>query len=111
MKAAIPMLVFLLLLPAQVLAQENVCEPFDFRCMGKTVQQCNTIGNQWVDIGKCNTSCHNGQCDPELRTNWGFLITGIIALVIIAAIVQILWKKKRPPKPPQAPPKTFISMP
>ena len=111
MKKIMLTILFILLIPAPALAQESICEPLDLRCEGKTVQQCNTLGSQWVDIENCSISCSNGQCDPELRINWEFLIAGLIALVIIVIIVWILWKKKKSPKLPPVPThrKTFIS--
>lgn len=103
MKKTMLAILFLLLIPGPALAQEGICGPLDLRCEGKTVQQCNTLGSQWVDIENCNISCFNGQCDPELRINWEFLIAGLIALVIIVTTVRILWKKRRLPKPPPVP--------
>jgi hypothetical protein len=104
MKPLIPLLL-LLLIPAQALALDEICEPFDLRCEGSMVQQCNSFGTQWVSIENC-TSCSAGQCDPELRINWVLLIAGLSILVIIIIIVRILWKRKsRPPR------KIFISKP
>ena len=103
MKKTMLAILFLLLIPAPALAQEVICEPLDLKCEGKTVQQCNTLGSQWVDIENCNISCSNGRCDPELRINWVFLIAGLIALVIIVIIFSLLWKKKKSPKSPPVP--------
>lgn len=109
MKKIMLTILFLLLIPAPALAQENICEPLDLRCEDKTVQQCNTLGSQWVDIKNCSISCSDGQCDPELRINWEFLVAGLIALVIIVTAVRILWKKKKSPKslPVPTPPKNI----
>ncbi len=108
MKLIMPMLL-LLLFSTRALAQEGVCEPFDFRCIGKTVQQCNTLGTQWVDMQNCSTGCSGGRCDPELRVRWELLIGGLAALTVIFALVRVLWKRRKSPKPPE-PLKKFISV-
>ena len=82
----------------------SICNPGERRCSGMDLQQCAVLGDNWVTLQTCQTSCQDNTCAGEapsfgvIISDWGWLI--IVAVSSTIAGVAVMLRKKHQKKKP-----------
>jgi PGF-pre-PGF domain-containing protein len=82
------------------LPEDLVCDSFERRCEGLTVQECAADGMGWTDMEECGYACQDGRCVPapafpaEIVPIGG----GLLLLLLFLLLLRRRKRKKRPAK-------------
>jgi len=81
-------------------ATNRTCVPFDLRCDGNMLQECDNDGMEWVDVQVCEYMCSGTKCVKEGQQaaddagSW-WVITVFVAIVIILGTAAYYYETKR----------------
>ena len=62
---------------------EMICKPFEIRCKDSILEQCNSLGEEWVYIDKCTYGCAGNRCNSGMM----FALYWIIGVNMITCTI------------------------